>query len=87
MNQLAYAVTRKDGAWTIRFSGRYFDQFPTEEAALAKAIEWARAAPRREAIMIKVALEHEDGRTEIVDPDGIAGFGVRAIRRSPTPLA
>ncbi len=67
MNQVAYAVTCKDGAWTIRFGGRYFDQFPSEDQAIAKALEWAGQAPQRQGIMIQVALQHEDGSTEILD--------------------
>ncbi len=54
--------------WTIRFGGRRFDQFPPEDQAVAKAREWARQAPQPSGILIRVALEHEDGRTEILDP-------------------
>lgn len=68
MNQIAYAVTRKDGAWTIRFGGRYFDQFQSKQQALSRAIEWARNAPQRQDLLISVALEHENGSTDIIDP-------------------
>ena len=68
MHQLAYAVGRKDGAWTISFGGRTFDRFASKTEAVSRALQWAREAPRRESIVIKVALEDEDGRTDIIDP-------------------
>ena len=69
MHQLSYAVTKQDGAWTIRFGGRSFDRFASKTEALSRALQWAREAPRREAITITVAVEDEDGGTNIVDPD------------------
>jgi hypothetical protein len=66
VNQVEYIVTQKDGAWTIRFSGRHFDRFETEKQALEKAFEWARNA-RRQGHSVPVLLEREAGRAEPVE--------------------
>ena len=68
MHQDAYAVARRDEGWIISFGGRTFDRFGSKKEALSQALRWAREAPRRESIVIKVALEDEDGRTDIIDP-------------------
>jgi hypothetical protein len=68
MNQVIYSVAHSDGRWTVRFSGRRFDEFQSKQEAIETALEWARNAPQRQNILVNVSLEHEDGRTDLLDP-------------------
>jgi hypothetical protein len=68
MNQVTYAVMHVDGSWILGFGGRRFEQFASKQEELSKALQWARNAPQRQNIMLRVSLEHEDGRTDFLEP-------------------
>ncbi|WP_342643924.1 hypothetical protein [Rhodoligotrophos ferricapiens] len=40
-------VHRSGQAWTIQFNGRDYDAFASQQAAVAKALEWAAKAERQ----------------------------------------
>jgi hypothetical protein len=60
-------VAQRDGGWTLRFSGRSFDQFASQEQAIERALEWARNAGKQ-GQRVSVLLEGGDGRKTPVWP-------------------
>jgi hypothetical protein len=63
--QPCIVVAQRNGQWTLRFSGRSFDQFGSQDEALARAIEWARNA-EKQGHRVAVLLEDCDGRKTAV---------------------
>jgi hypothetical protein len=53
-------VAQREEGWTLRFSGRSFDRFASQEEAVERALEWARNAGKQ-GQRVSVLLEGGDG--------------------------
>jgi hypothetical protein len=60
-DQPCIVVAHREEGWTLRFSGRSFDRFASQEEAVEKALEWARNAAKQ-GQSVSVLLEDGDGR-------------------------
>lgn len=58
--QACIVVAQREDGWTLRFSGRSFDDFSSQEEAVERALEWARNA-EKQGQRVSVLLEGGDG--------------------------
>lgn len=66
--QPCIVVAHQEDGWTLRFSGRSFDRFTSQEEAVDRALEWARNAGKQ-GQRVSVLLEGGDGqRTPLWPP-------------------